>query len=71
MPILGNWLRDCKNACYARVLTYCTNGRTTVPTYADADRLLVFVAPLTSVSLSKKEFFDRLTSGIRIDAACI
>jgi len=28
--------------------------------YADAFGLLVFGAPLTSVSLSKKKFFDRL-----------
>ena len=29
--------------------------------YADAFGLLVFGAPLTSVSLSKNKFFDRLT----------
>ncbi len=39
------------------ILTYCTNGRSTVPMYADAARLLVFGAFLTSavviVRLSK------------------
>ena len=35
------------------VLTYCANGRTTVPMYAYAARLLVFGVSLTSVTLSK------------------
>jgi hypothetical protein len=38
------------------VLTYCANRMTTVPLYAYAFGLLVFGAPLTSVSLSKKSF---------------
>ena len=40
------------------ILAYCANGRTTVPMYADAARLLVFGAFLTSVSCVKKYFFD-------------
>ena len=40
------------------ILTYCANGRTTVPMYADAARLLVFEAFLTSASCIKKYFFD-------------
>ena len=35
------------------VLTYCANGRTTVLMYADAVRLLVFGAFLTSVRQSE------------------
>ncbi|MBO5954016.1 MAG: hypothetical protein J6Q53_07875, partial [Oscillospiraceae bacterium] len=38
------------------ILTYCANGQTTVPMYADADRLLVFAPSLTSASLSKTGF---------------
>ena len=34
------------------ILTYCANGQTTVPMYADAARLLVFGAFLTSVRQS-------------------
>ena len=41
------------------ILTYCANGRTTVPMYADAARLLVFGAFLTSAGCVKKYFFDR------------
>ena len=36
-----------------------------VPMYADESGLLVFAAPLTSVSLSKNMFFDRLSSASR------
>jgi hypothetical protein len=32
-----------------------------VPMYADESGLLVFASPLTSASLSKNRFFDRLT----------
>ena len=42
------------------ILTYCANRRSTVPMYADAFGLLVLTASLTSVSLSKNKFFDRL-----------
>ena len=42
------------------ILTYCTNRRSTVPMYADAFGLLGLTASLTSVSLSKNKFFDRL-----------
>ncbi|MBO5952729.1 MAG: hypothetical protein J6Q53_01165 [Oscillospiraceae bacterium] len=38
------------------ILTYCANGQTTVPMYADADRLLVVAPSLTSASLSKISF---------------
>ena len=38
------------------ILTSCANRRTSVPMYADAFGLLVFGAPLTSASLSKKSF---------------
>ena len=47
------------------VLTYCANRMTTVPLYAYAFGLLVFGAPLTSVSLSKNKFFDRLRTARR------
>ena len=42
------------------ILTYCANRRSTVPMYADAFGLLVLTASLTSGSLSKNLFFDRL-----------
>ena len=48
-PAEGHFLQiKEKNACYARVLPYCTNRRTTVPMYADAFGLFVFGAFLTS-----------------------
>ena len=42
------------------ILTSCANRRSTVPMYADAFGLLGLTASLTSVSLSKNKFFDRL-----------
>ena len=45
------------------VLTYCANRMTTVPLYAYAFGLLVFGAPLTSVSLSKKSFLTDCIPG--------
>jgi len=38
------------------ILTYCTNGQTSVPLYADADRLLVLTPLLTSACMSKTYF---------------
>ena len=47
------------------ILTYCANGRTTVPMYADAARLLVFGAFLTSAGCVKKYFFDATDKQVR------
>ena len=49
-----------KKACTASVFAFLHNLPATVSIYADAGKLLVFGAPLTSGSLSQKEFFDRL-----------
>ena len=46
------WL-DTKNPCYARYFDLLHNSNPNVPLYADGFELLVFGAPLTSVSLSK------------------
>ncbi len=43
------------------ILTYCATRTLTYHLYADACELLVLTAPLTSASLSKNEFSDRLT----------
>ena len=50
-PVLM-WL-DMKNPCYARHFDLLHNSNPNVPSYADGFELLVFGAPLTSVSLSK------------------
>ncbi len=42
------------------ILTYCANGQTTVPMYADAARLLVFGAFLTSAGCVKNTFLTQL-----------
>ena len=47
-------------ACYARHFDLLRKPDSTVPMYADESGLLVFGAPLTSGSLSKNKFFDRL-----------
>ena len=52
-----------EKACTASVFAFLRNLPTTVSIYADAGKLLVFGAPLTSGSLSKNEFFDRLKRG--------
>ena len=41
-----------------------------VPMYADESGLLVFASPLTSASLSKNRFFDRLRR-LRNEDACL
>ena len=52
-----------QNACYARRFALLRNAKLTVSIYADSFALLVFGAPLTSGSLSKNKFFDRLKNG--------
>ena len=49
-----------KKACYARVLTYCATRPLPYHLYADECELLVLTALVTSDSLSKNKFFDRL-----------
>ena len=48
------------------ILTYCANGRTTVPMYADAARLLVFGPFLPSARWSKMRLFDKLIKNHRL-----
>ena len=55
--------QNAKKACTASVFAFLHNLPATVSIYADAGKLLVFGAPLTSGSLSKNEFFDRLRRG--------
>ena len=52
--------QNAEKACTASVFAFLHNLPATVSIYADAGKLLVFGAPLTSGSLSKNEFFDRL-----------
>ena len=52
--------QNAEKACTASVFAFLHNLPATVSIYADAGKLLVFGAPLASVSLSKNEFFDRL-----------
>jgi len=52
--------QSAEKACTASVFAFLRNLPATVSIYADAGKLLVFGAPLTSGSLSKNEFFDRL-----------
>ena len=54
--------QNAEKACTASVFAFLHNLPATVSIYADAGKLLVFGAPLTSGSLSKNEFFDRLSS---------
>ena len=53
-------LRNARSSCFASILTYCTNRTLPYHLYADESGLFVSAAPLTSGSLSKKQFFDRL-----------
>ncbi len=50
-----------KKACCARLFDLLCNSPSTVSTYADECELLVLTALVTSVSLPKNLFFDRLT----------
>ncbi len=43
------------------ILTYCATPTLPYHLYADEWELLVLPAPLPSVRVSKKEFFDRLS----------
>ena len=52
--------RRCKFPCCARHFDLLHNSDLTVPLYAYRSELFVLVAPLTSVSLSKNKFFDKL-----------
>ena len=54
-----------QNPCYARRFALLRNSSLTVPMYADRLELLVFGASLTSDSLSKNYFFDRLKGPVR------
>ena len=49
-----------KSPCCARHFDLLRKPPSTVPMYADECGLLVLAAPLTSASLSKNKFFDRL-----------
>ena len=53
-----------KSPCCARHFDLLRKPPSTVPMYADECGLLVLAAPLTSASLSKNKFFDRLNSTI-------
>ena len=56
--------QSAEKACTASVFALLHNLPATVSTYADACKLLVFGASLTSVSLSKNAFFDRLKKSL-------
>ena len=49
-----------ESACCARHFDFLHKPNPNVPLYADGFGLFVLSAPLTSVSLSKNKFFDRL-----------
>ena len=51
-----------ESACCARHFDFLHKPNPNVPLYADGFGLFVLSAPLTSVSLSKNKFFDRLTA---------
>ena len=53
--------KESENPCCARHFDLLRKPLSTVPMYADEIALLVLAAPLTSASLSKNLFFDRLS----------
>jgi hypothetical protein len=68
MMIPLSLIHNARNPCNARVFALLRNLPSTVSVYADECKLLVFCVSLTSASLPKNKFFDRLHYGLPITA---